>query len=208
MNAYNRILLTSISTFFRVAFILLIILLLIYMILDVVQIFFPVTIKGIGMPFFFLSTSLGINVSIGQKEYAALAMAGQGMIVLKESPLVVPSINYLSSLIVLAFYLFIVRNVKLIVKSLKTNDIFTLINPKRFRNIAFLMLSSYLLNLVYQLIFNLYLKNSFHSTDIKLADWYVMDYQIGLIVSILFMFFISAVFKVGTDIAEENKSFI
>ncbi len=115
--------------------------------------------------------------------------------------------NTVFMIVVFIVYIFIIRNIRAIIRSMEESKIFSLKNAHRLKNIGFLLLVHLILSHADVFIISSYF-NSFNSTNIGGLVGFVIGESAGSIIAIVFTFFIAAVFKIGVSLQEENQSFV
>lgn len=116
-------------------------------------------------------------------------------------------LNALFVLSVFFIFFLIIRNIRSIIKSSEKGEVFSLVNAKKLKNISFLLLFN-LVSSTSVLLFNSTSVHSFEAGAISAVIGMLFGQSLGLIVAVVFTFFIAALFKVGVNIQEENQSFV
>jgi len=205
MNTSNRRLLKAIRIFFQVVY-------------GLVILFIVLTFLGL-----FLTNNdtdkSGIISSYIVIKDPALNLHHQGTILKSEMvygftgvlvhnlPVTLKIINVLAPLISFAFYILILICIRGIIRSASRNEVFSLANARRLKNIGFLLLVNLVIS-YFVIFYNTFTLQKLESFGLGSMFGMVLAEGTGMIVAIVFTFFMAALFKIGVSLQEENQSFV
>lgn len=105
-------------------------------------------------------------------------------------------------------YAFTLRYLVKIIKSIEINAFLSIDNAKRLFRMALFIGSVFLLMLTSKVVMQKYVTTHIISKDIQTVTLFDVGYNIPFLAIVGFLFLLSYMFKLGSEIAEENKSFI
>ena len=207
MNTSNQNLLKGIKIFFKTIYILLIIFFIINLLSNGFLLFLADEDEMGSLAMYYVGSQPDITLNLQNKEHPTELFAGFGVAMVKGIPIGIRIINTLFIMISLFIYILIVRNIRLIIKSMEVNEVFTMSNARLLRQMGWLLLIDLLLSQT--ICFS-------NSVSLNLSDPTAIGGLVGLIIgmvaghimAIVFTFFMAAVFRIGVNIQEENQSFV
>jgi hypothetical protein len=206
MNSQNKKLLTGITVFFKIIYILLIVICAV----DVLSVIPGLFSKDFGVSHLTICQVINhpdVSLNIEGNSVQPDQFFGIGGYIVKGLPFKLKLMNSLNIIISLLIFIFILKTIRSIIKTLSTNEVFSHQNARRLRNIGYMLLAELLIS------YTIIVVNTFSVQPVK---GYNLATFIGMIVgeatsyliAIAFTFFIAAVFKIGVDIQEENQSIV
>jgi hypothetical protein len=206
MNTSNQRLLKGIKIFFKALYVIMIILLIL-------------TTLSYGVLLLSKEADLSVITSAFTIEHPTMDLkidceglkiqevSGIGAVIMTGAPFSLKLINSLYLIIVLFIYVIMIRIIRSIIRTIDTNEIFSLKNAHRLRNIGLFLLLSLILNFTL-LTINTSLLFSVRGTGLSGVIGGIGGESSAQLVSMVFVFFMAAVFKIGANIQEENQSFV
>ena len=206
MNNSNKSLLKWIKGFFKTIYIILIVVAGLTLLSNVLSIFLGENHFG-SFPVLLTIDNPNISVNLGGNSLTPETIAGIGGIMIHDVPLSLSIITGLLTLITFAIFISIIRYIRRIIRSIEENEVFSLINAKRLITIGYLLVLNLIINYSAIIIYTSHL-HTLQSANKGYAFGLVIGDSMGYIISIVFTFFIAAIFKIGVNMQEENKSFV
>ena len=206
MNTSNQKLLKGIKIFFKAVYIIM------FVFLGLVVLSFFLLLFGEKeqvslLTMYFSIHNPNVSLTIGGNTIQPEIIYGIGGIIAKQIPAGLNIVNMALPLISLILYFFIIRYIRSIIKSIDNSELFSLINARRLRNIGFILLIDLVVN--YSVVlFNSISTQNLDSFSLGSLIGYMFSETTMSIVAIVFTFFIAAIFKIGVNMQEENKSFV
>ena len=206
MNNSNKNLLKWIKVFFKTIYIILIVFTVLTLLSQLLSTFLSEDHFG-SFPVLLTIDNPGISVNIGNKLMTPDTIAGIGGVMIHNVPLSLNIITSLLTLTTFVIFILIIRCIRRIIKSIKENEVFSLINAKRLMTIGYLLVLNLIINYSAIIIYTSHL-HTLQSSNKGYAFGLIVGDSMGYIISIVFTFFIAAIFKIGVNMQEENKSFV
>lgn len=206
MNTSNQKLLKGIKIFFKAVYIIM------FVFLGLVVLSFFLLLFGEKeqvslLTMYFSIHNPNVSLTIGGNTIQPEIIYGIGGIIAKQIPAGLNIVNMALPLISLTLYFFIIKYIRSIIKSIDNSELFSLINARRLRNIGFILLIDLVVN--YSVVlFNSISTQNLDSFSLGSLIGYMFSETTMSIVAIVFTFFIAAIFKIGVNMQEENKSFV
>lgn len=206
MNLQNKKLIKGISIFFKTMYIFLIVILAI----NVISLLPGLFVKGFDIghiTLFQVIDKPDISLNISGNQVQPEQYFGMGGYIVKGLPFYMKIVNMLNVIVSLVIYIFILKTIRTIIKTLSSNEVFSLQNARKLKNIGYLMLAELLIS---------YTIAGINSFSVQVLSGQNLATFIGMVVgeassyliAIAFTFFIAAVFKIGVDIQEDNQSIV
>ena len=158
-------------------------------------------------PVLYGSENPSIEINLNGEIVNPVSFYGFGAIIVKDSPAWLTTINGIFLLLAMFIFLIIIRSIRSIIKSITENEVFSMENARRLKSIGFLILIHLILSYITIAITSNYF-NSYDSQSIAGLIGFLIGDSAGYIVSMVFIFFIAAIFKIGVSMQEENESFV
>ena len=206
MNTSNQKLLKGIKIFFKAVYIIM------FVFLGLIVLSFFLLLFGEKeqvslLTMYFSIHNPNVSLTIGGNTIQPEIIYGIGGIIAKQIPAGLNIVNMALPLISLILYFFIIKYIRSIIKSIDNSELFSLINARRLRNIGFILLIDLVVN--YSVVlFNSISTQNLDSFSLGSLIGYMFSETTMSIVAIVFTFFIAAIFKIGVNMQEENKSFV
>ena len=206
MNTSNQKLLKGIKIFFKAVYIIM------FVFLGLIVLSFFLLLFGEKeqvslLTMYFSIHNPNVSLTIGGNTIQPEIIYGIGGIIAKQIPAGLNIVNMALPLISLTLYFFIIKYIRSIIKSIDNSELFSLINARRLRNIGFILLIDLVVN--YSVVlFNSISTQNLDSFSLGSLIGYMFSETTMSIVAIVFTFFIAAIFKIGVNMQEENKSFV
>ena len=205
MNPANKKLLKGIKIFFKTLYIVTLIFF-IFSSLGAIPIL--INKSGTGpIPIVFIEEQPDLNLEINGKPIEAADLSTIGIVEVTGAPFGIRFFSIMLSLSTIFCFVIILRKIRLIIKSISQNELFTLENAARLRIMGWLLLVAFLASNAMLLFLNINsveftFKGKFMAFSMIFGD------SVGYLVAMVFIFFMAAVFKIGVNMQEENKSFV
>ncbi len=206
MNTSNKRLLTWIKVFFKTIYILLIVIALLTLLSQGITIFMDNYRFG-SFPVLMSFDHPEISVQLNGDSLKPDAIFAIGGVVIKGVPPIINIINGVLTLTAMIIYILIVRSVRIIIRSIDRNEVFSLKNAGRLRTIGYLLLIDLILNYAAVYTYTTIL-GTIQSANKGYSVGLIVGDSLGYIIAIVFTFFMAAVFKIGVSLQEENQSFV
>lgn len=206
MNPSNQKLLKGIKIFFKVVYIILIVVFLVNLLSQGILLFLDKGHHSV-LSLFYTMQQPGITMEIAGKAEQPEILFGIGAVVIKEVPVFMKVSNSLSMLIGIFLFILILRTIQAIITSIDQNDVFSMLNAQRLKRAGFLLLIELLLTDSITLV-NSFSIQAIDSSDLGALIGMIVGEASGTLIAIVFIFFMAAVFKIGVNMQEENQSFV
>jgi hypothetical protein len=206
MNPSNQKLLKGIKIFFKVVYIILIVVFAVNLLSQGIVLFLGKEQISV-LSVFHTIQHPDITMKFAGKAVQPEMLFGIGAVVIKGVPLYIKISNSLSVLIGLFLFILILRTIRLIIKSIDQNDVFSMLNAQRLKRAGFLLLAELIITESVTLI-NSFSIQRIGSSDLASLIGLIAGKASGSLIAIVFIFFMAAVFKIGVNMQEENQSFV
>ena len=206
MNSSDQSLLRGIRIFFKIVYIALIVF---YCLIILSQglLYIIDTEKIASLSIIHLFEEPAVSLSLGGEEKEPMMLLGVGAVVMKDIPLGMRLSNTLLIVVGMFFYILIIRTIRLIIRSMDKNEVFSLKNARYLKHIGLYLVANLVLSYAVTLSNSLALHTCTGSNIASLLGFMVGD-ALGYLIAIVFTFFMAAVFRIGVSIQEENRSFV
>ncbi|MBN1598665.1 MAG: DUF2975 domain-containing protein [Bacteroidales bacterium] len=206
MNQPNKKLIKGIKIFFKIIYIVLIVIFGIEVLSQVIILVLDKDQTGI-LPLIYSIDQPDLVLNILGKEVKPELLSGIGAVVVKDVPLFLKIINVLFIFTAVAIYILIIKIIRNIIKTIDQNNIFSLLNARRLKKIGFLLVANWILG--YAIVYiNIFTVMPLKGAAIIPAITISVTESSAQLIAIVFTFFMAAVFKIGVEMEEENKSFV
>jgi hypothetical protein len=206
MNSSDQSLLKGIRIFFKTVYIVLIVF---YCIIVLSQglLYIVDTEKIASLSILYQFHEPAVSLSLGGEVKEPVMLLGMGAVVMKDIPLSLRISNTLLMLAGMFLYILIIRTIRLIIRSMDNNEVFSLKNARYLKHIGLFLVANLVLTYAVSLSNSLAL-HSFDGSNIASLLGFIVGDALGYIIAIVFIFFMAAVFRIGVSIQEENRSFV
>ena len=206
MNPSNQKLLKGIKIFFKVVYIILIVVFAVNLLSQGIILFLGKEQISV-LSVFHTIQHPDITMKFAGKAVQPEMLFGIGAVVIKGVPLYIKISNSFSVLIGLFLFILILRTIRSIIKSIDQNDVFSMLNAQRLKRAGFLLLAELIITESITLI-NSFSIQGIGSSDLASLIGLIAAEASGSLIAIVFIFFMAAVFKIGVNMQEENQSFV
>lgn len=206
MNQPDKNLLRGIRIFFQVMYILLIIVLCVNVTTQLLF-FFGNELHISSLPVIQVLENPNITVNIAGKDVQPQTMFSMGAIIAKGVPVPMKISNALAIIIALVIYILVLRTIRSIIRSVYQGEVFTMQNALRLKRTGFLLLAELVITYAITLVNSISL-HTFDSSSTATFIGMIVGDSASSLISVVFIFFIASIFKIGINIQEENQSFV
>lgn len=207
MNTYNQKLLKGIKIFFKILYIIVIIFFVFGLLSQIMSFLIP-DISGLAsLPYLYVDHEPEVNLALNGKGLIASDIFAIGIINVTDVSLIYKILSGLFSTITLFLFVVILKKVKSIIHSIEQTEVFSILNANRLKAIGWLLLLVLAESNTIILLINPNAEEFTLMGKMMMSIMLISD-SIGMIVAIVFTFFMAAVFKIGVNMQEENQSFV